>query len=104
MTSTAEADSRHRTEHPSRRMSLRYLLAGEGTGYVGSAVHRVALPALAVLHLGASPGQVALLAFAASAPALLVSLPAGVLIDRYPLRTVLVATDLAAAATVLTIP
>ncbi|MFD4964945.1 MFS transporter, partial [Streptomyces sp. NPDC058417] len=63
-----------------------------------------ALPALAVLHLGASPGQVALLAFAASAPALLVSLPAGVLIDRYPLRTVLVATDLAAAATVLTIP
>ncbi|MEU6405282.1 MFS transporter [Streptomyces sp. NPDC046985] len=87
-----------------RRRSLAILLAGEGVDYAGDSVQRVALPALAVLGLGASPGQVALLAFAGTIPALLVSLPAGVLLDRYPLRAVLVTTDLAAAAVVIVIP
>ncbi|MEU2354418.1 MFS transporter [Streptomyces misionensis] len=86
------------------RQSLAFLLAGEGISYAGSSVHGVALPALAVLRLGATPGQVALLAFAATVPALLVSLPAGAMLDRYPLRAVLVTTDLVAAAVVVMIP
>lgn len=87
-----------------KRRSRRYLLAGEGLGHAGSCVHGIALPALAVLHLDASPGQAALLHFAATAPALVVSLPAGVLLGRYPLRTVMTTTDLTSAAVVLAIP
>ncbi|UUS34017.1 MULTISPECIES: MFS transporter [Streptomyces] len=86
------------------RRSLACLLTGEGISYVGSAVHAVGLPALAVLSLEANPGQVALLAFAAEIPALVVALPAGVVVDRYPLRTILFSTDLAAAALVGVIP
>ncbi|MER8197628.1 MFS transporter [Streptomyces microflavus] len=84
--------------------SRRYFLAGEGLGHAGSCVHGIALPALAVLQLEASAGQAALLSFAATAPALLVALPAGVLIDRYRLRTVMITTDLASASFTLAIP
>ncbi|MGW3387399.1 MFS transporter [Streptomyces cinereoruber] len=93
-----------RSDSRLRRRSFTALLVGEGVDYMGTAVHRVALPALAVLPLGATPGEVALLAFAGSVPALLFSLPAGVLLGRYPLRAVLVTTDLAAAAVALMIP
>ncbi|MFC9585828.1 MFS transporter [Streptomyces yangpuensis] len=86
------------------KRSLALLLAGEGIRHAGSSVHAVAVPALAVLYLHADPGQVALLACAAKLPALVVSLPAGVVLDRYPLRTVLVSTDLTAAALVSVIP
>ncbi|WP_327378779.1 MFS transporter (plasmid) [Streptomyces sp. NBC_01216] len=86
------------------RQALAALLVGEGTSYAGTAVHQVALPALAVLQLQATPGQIALLAFAAKLPALVASLPAGVVLDRYPIRTVLLVTDLAAATVVLAIP
>ncbi|WP_435810746.1 MFS transporter [Streptomyces rubiginosohelvolus] len=94
-------DGSGRVSGCSGRRSFGFLLAGGGITHAGSCVHRVALPALAVLHLGASPGQVSVLAFAATLPALVVSLPAGVLVDRYPLRSVLIATDLAAATVVL---
>jgi MFS family permease len=87
-----------------RRRSLAALLTGEGVSYAGSSIHAVALPALAVLHLHATPGQAALLAFAAEIPVLVVALPAGVILDRYPLRNVLVSTDVAAAAVVAVIP
>lgn len=86
------------------KRSLALLLMGEGIRHAGTSVHAVALPALAVLYLHADPGQVALLACAAKLPALVVSLPAGVVLDRYPLRTVLISTDLTAAALVSVIP
>ncbi|MEV6676346.1 MFS transporter [Streptomyces erythrochromogenes] len=89
---------------PTTRRALIALLVGEGASYAGTAVHRMALPALAVLHLQATPGQIALLASAAQLPALIVSLPAGVVLDRYPIHTVLLTTDLAAASVVLAIP
>ncbi|MFJ5734020.1 MFS transporter [Streptomyces microflavus] len=105
MTTAFEARRPSRQSGDTRgRRSFRLLLAGEGIDHAGSSVHRVALPALAVLYLNATPGQVASLAFAASIPALVITLPAGVLLDRYPLRSVLIATDLAAAAVVLAIP
>ncbi|WP_435059072.1 MFS transporter [Streptomyces sp. bgisy060] len=96
--------SRERVGGRAVRRSLAFLLTGEGINYAGSSVHAVALPALAVLSLKADPGQVALLAFAAKIPALVVALPAGVVVDRYPLRTVLSSTDLAAAVLVSVIP
>ncbi|MFE3073615.1 MFS transporter [Streptomyces sp. NPDC059247] len=87
-----------------RRRARIWLLAGEGITFAGSAVHKVALPALAVLSLGATPTQVSVLAFSATVPALMVALPAGVLLDRYPLRIVLVVTGFAAAAVAGVIP
>ncbi|MFJ3099449.1 hypothetical protein [Streptomyces hydrogenans] len=44
----------------------------------GTSVQGVALPVVAVQVLGASPGQVSLLAAAATAPAFFFALPAGV--------------------------
>ncbi|MEW1700820.1 MFS transporter [Streptomyces sp. NPDC091278] len=85
-------------DRASSQRSMIFLLAGEGIGYAGTAIHRVAMPALAVLVLHATPGQVAVLAFAATVPALVIALPAGVLLDRYPLRHLLVATSAVSAA------
>ncbi len=50
------------------KRSFALMLMGEGIGYAGSAVHAIALPALAVLYLHAGPEQVALLACAAKLP------------------------------------
>ncbi|MFI2736636.1 MFS transporter [Streptomyces sp. NPDC018711] len=84
--------------------SLVSLLTGEGLSYAGDCVRKVAVPTLAVLYLHATPSQTGLLVFATEVPALVVSLPAGVVLGRYPLRHVLVMTDLAAAAVVSVIP
>ena len=91
-----------RVQNVKRPLAL--LMTGEGIRHAGSSVHAVALPALAVLHLQATPGQVALLACAAKLPALVVELPAGVILDRHPLRSVLISTDLVSAALVSVIP
>ncbi|MFI5987624.1 MFS transporter [Streptomyces sp. NPDC051555] len=79
-------------------------LTGESTSLIGTAVHGVALPALAVLHLKAAPGQIALLAFLVQLPTFVLALPAGAVIDRHNKKTVLVLTDLASAAVVAVIP
>ncbi|MFB7276235.1 MFS transporter [Streptomyces hydrogenans] len=79
-------------------------LTGEFAGLVGTSVHRVALPVLAVLELGASAGQAALLTSLAYLPTFLLALPAGAVVDRCPKRALLVVTDLAGAAAVAAIP
>ncbi|MFD4242942.1 MFS transporter [Streptomyces sp. NPDC058525] len=84
--------------------SFRAFLTGESASLVGTAVHGVALPALAILHLKATPGQIALLAFLAQLPTFVLALPAGAVIDRHDKRTVLVVTNLGAAAVVAVIP
>ncbi|MET8816099.1 MFS transporter [Streptomyces sp. NPDC004549] len=106
MTATPEthASPTRKADRTAEKRSLTALLAGEGIGWGGSCVHRVALPVLAVLHLRADPSQLALLAFAAEVPTLIVALPAGAVADRYSLRTILISTDVAAAALVSLIP
>nr|WP_268983038.1 MFS transporter [Streptomyces filamentosus] len=84
--------------------SFRSYWTGEAVALAGTSVHGVALPVVAVQVLGASPGQVSLLAAAATAPAFFFALPAGVVGDRYPKRPVMVGTDLAAAAVVAAVP
>lgn len=79
-------------------------LTGEFAGLVGTSIHRVAMPTLAVLELRASAGQAALLASLAYLPTFLLALPAGAVVDRYPKRALLVVTDLAGAAAVAVIP
>ncbi|MEU7058734.1 MFS transporter [Streptomyces sp. NPDC046197] len=71
---------------------------------VGSAVTAVALPLVAVKTLDASNFEVSLIAAASYAAWLLIGLPAGVVVQRLPLRGTQVAMDLLRAAAILSIP
>ncbi|MEW2514724.1 MFS transporter [Streptomyces sp. NPDC046870] len=84
--------------------SFRAYWFGEAVTLAGSSVHGVALPVIAVLELDASPGQVSLLVAAATVPAFVLALPAGVAGDRYPKKKIMIGTDLAAAALVSAVP
>lgn len=85
------------------RPAFRLLLAAESVTLSGAAVSTVALPALAVLELRASTTEVAALAFLGQLPNA-VALFAGALSDRHPKRPQLIASDLAAAGALVTIP
>ncbi|MFK0047862.1 MFS transporter [Streptomyces sp. NPDC090741] len=79
-------------------------LVGDAASLIGTSVHAVALPVLAVLHLQATPAQVAHLYLLIQAPNFVMALPAGALADRYAPKTLLIATDLAAAGLVAAVP
>ncbi|MCX5317815.1 MFS transporter [Streptomyces sp. NBC_00154] len=83
--------------------AFRYLLGSEAASLSGSAVSTIALPALAVLELHASTGEVAVLAFLGQLPSTL-ALWAGALSDRHAKRPQLIVSDLAAAAALATVP
>ncbi|TAL32305.1 MFS transporter [Phenylobacterium sp.] len=70
----------------------------------GARITREGLPLAAVLSLGASPGQVGLLAAISHGPALLVGLAAGGFVDRSRRRGIMMAADLVRAAVLATIP
>lgn len=67
------------------------LLATAGLVQAADQIALAALPVTAVLVLGAGPGLVGALVAAQTAAWLIVSLPAGVVVDRMPRRTVLLA-------------
>jgi MFS family permease len=69
------------------------LWAGQTVSGIGSQVTLVALPLLAITTLHASTLQVGLLAGSETVPFLLVGLPAGVWVDRWRRRPVLVVAD-----------
>ncbi|GAA2439990.1 MFS transporter [Streptomyces lavendulocolor] len=83
--------------------AFRYLLGSDAVTLSGSAVSTVALPALAVVELHASTTEVAVLAFFGQLPNA-VALWAGALSDRRPKRLQMIASDLAAAGALVTIP
>ncbi|MFJ4880311.1 MFS transporter [Streptomyces sp. NPDC088745] len=85
------------------RPAFRFLLSSEAVTLSGSAVSTVALPALAVVELRASTTEVAALAFLGQLPSA-VTLWAGALSDRHPKRPQMIASDLAAAGALVTIP
>ncbi|GHJ42806.1 hypothetical protein Cs7R123_01480 [Catellatospora sp. TT07R-123] len=71
------------------------------TSAFGSVFTSIAMPVIAVVHLGATPGQVGLISAAAILPTLLLGLPAGALADRVAApRRVLVVLDTVSAAAV----
>ncbi len=70
----------------------------------GTQVSQIAIPFIAAVLLDASPGQVGLLTTVEFLPFLLFTLPAGVLVDRFPKRRILVGGDLGRAAMLLSIP
>ncbi len=78
--------------------------AGESISGFGSAITTVALPLVAVSTLHASTGLVALLTAANWLPWLLIGLPAGTWVDRWPRRRTLLAADLVSAAVLAAVP
>ncbi|HEY9472527.1 MAG TPA: MFS transporter, partial [Mycobacteriales bacterium] len=75
-----------------RNRDFQLLFAGSLTSVVGSEIAAIAYPLL-VLAVTGSPAQAGLVAFAETAAAVLVGLPAGALVDRWNKRAVMVTTD-----------
>lgn len=78
--------------------------AARTTSQVGSAVGAVALPLTALTVLDAGPFQMGLIAAASYVAWLLIGLPAGVFVQRLPLRGVQIGADLVRAAAVGSVP
>jgi MFS family permease len=70
----------------------------------GSLITRAALPFLAILVLGATPGQIAALRIADLLPAFVIGLMAGVWIDRLRRRPLMIVADLGRAVVLGLIP
>jgi MFS family permease len=80
------------------------LWSAETISQVGSQVTGLALPLVAIITLDVSAFEVALLGVVEFAPFILISLPAGVWVDRLPRRPILIVGDLGRAAVLATIP
>jgi MFS family permease len=80
------------------------LWAGESISYLGSRITDLALPLTAVLLLGASEEQMGLYGAIQNLPFLLIGLLAGVWVDRFRRRPLLIAMNLTEAVLVGSIP
>ncbi len=80
------------------------LWAAQIVSAFGSRITRTALPAVAILTLGASDGAVALLGALALVPSVVVGLLASTFIDRVRRRPLMIACDLLGALAVISIP
>jgi MFS family permease len=88
-----------------REREFRNFWLGQSVSLFGDQITYVALPLTAVLVLDAGPAQMGYLGAAALMPHLLLSLPAGVWLDRVARRKrVMVGADLGRAALLATIP
>jgi MFS family permease len=80
------------------------LWSGETVSQIGTQISLLAIPLIAVTVLHATTFQVGALSAIEMAPFLLVSLFAGVWVDRIRRRPVLIVTDLGRAAALVTLP
>ncbi|MEV0234018.1 MFS transporter [Nonomuraea sp. NPDC050786] len=71
---------------------------------VGSAVGAVALPLTALTIVDASPFEMGMIVAASYVAWIVIGLPAGVMVQRLPMRRVQISADLARAAAVISIP
>lgn len=83
---------------------FRWLWLGSGASVLGSEVGELALPLLALLTLGASPGELSALRAAQFVPFLLATVPLGMLVDRHRRKPLMVGADLGRFAAVAAIP
>ncbi|WP_256378868.1 MFS transporter [Bradyrhizobium sp. Ai1a-2] len=98
--------SRTDVSAPPRGLPRGYLalLVGHTVSQLGSEVTVLALPLTAITLLGAGPAQTGLLLACGRAPYLVIGLFAGVIVDRFPHRRILLTANLVMAATLATIP
>jgi MFS family permease len=80
------------------------LWGAETVSQLGNNVSQIALPFVAIVVLEASAFEVALLGVVELAPFILISLPAGVWVDRLKRKPILVVADIGRAALLLSIP
>ena len=83
---------------------FRLLWIGETTSKFGSAITGIALPLVAVTVLHASPLVMGVLTAFAWLPWLLLGLPAGAWVDRWPRRTVMIVCNAGALVLLASIP
>jgi Na+/melibiose symporter-like transporter len=87
-----------------RDHDFRQLFLAESTSQLGAQVSALALPLIVAVSLHASVLELAVVSTAESLPFLLVSLPAGVLVDRGRRRRLMIWCDLVRALALTTIP
>ena len=87
-----------------RHRDFRNLWAAETVSVFGSQISQLALPLVAVIILEASVFEVALLGVIEFAPFILISLPAGVWVDRMRRKPILVTADVGRALLLASIP
>jgi MFS family permease len=87
-----------------RTRNFALLWIGESTSSFGSSITTVALPLVAISTLHAGPAMVALLTASTWLPWLLIGLPAGVWIDRWPRRRTLLIANFVSAVVLVIIP
>jgi MFS family permease len=87
----------------SANRDFRLLWGGQTVSMIGSEVTEVAFPLLAILALNATPGQLGLISAARTLPALVVTLFAGLLVDRMRRRRAMLVANLARAVIVGTV-
>lgn len=80
------------------------LWSAETISQLGTQVSLLAVPLVAILVLESSPFEVALLGTIEFLPFILISLPAGVWVDRLPRRPILILGDLGRALALASIP
>ena len=77
---------------------------GQTISLIGSQITTFALPLTAILVLGASAREMGLLQAARTLPFLLVTLPAGLIVDRFRRRPLLIGADLGRAGLLVLVP
>ncbi|GAA1862645.1 MFS transporter [Asanoa iriomotensis] len=87
-----------------RHLDFRRLWGARSVSMLGTQVTVLAMPYIAAVNLNATPMELALLVAAGFLPWLLISVPAGVWVDRLPRRRVLVGCDWGRAAVLLALP
>ncbi|MCO8273922.1 MFS transporter [Actinoplanes sp. TRM 88003] len=85
-----------------RNRDFRLLWLGAGAALLGARASAVAYPLLMIWEHG-SPGAAGLVAAAALLPNLLVQLPAGVLVDRWDRRRIMITCDVIGLVTMLSV-
>jgi MFS family permease len=87
-----------------RQRSFRLLWTGETISQLGNAMALVGVPLVAVTVLHASTFTVGVLAAAAWLPWLVIGLPAGAWVDRWPTRRVMIVCDVISALLYASVP
>src|SRR6185369_7275745 len=87
-----------------RQRDFLRLWAAQTVSDFGARITREGLPMMAVMGLAASPSQLGILAALANGPAILVGLASGDFVDHTLRRPILIVTDLARAAILVTLP
>jgi MFS family permease len=89
---------------PRWRTDFRYLWAGESASLLGTQILQLALPLTAITVLDAGAGQLGLLGAVTYLPFLILGLPAGLFVDRWRRRPVLIASSVGQMAGIGAVP